>query len=115
LKSREIIDEIRKINPDYQPCIPQKKKFVYYIPVQVEDQVNRALSFYRSGNFDAALVEFLRTLEVKETSIANRCTGDILFSRNDSSAIVYYLKAYPDYKNIPLLEENIRTQSIDRI
>ncbi len=149
LKAGEIHDEIKKIDPDYKPYIPQKKKFVYYIPVQVEDQVNRALSLYRSGDFNAALVEFLKSLEEKETSIANRCTGDILFSRNDTSAIVYYLKAYPDYKNdadfltnlgilylqdrqtgkakdildeirkldpdykkIPMLEENIRAQSM---
>ncbi len=149
LKSQEILSKLKEINPDHKPYIPQKKKFVYYIPIQVENQVNRALFLYRSGDFDAALVEFLKSLEEKETSIANRCTGDILFSRNDSSAIVYYLKAYqdykndadfltnmgilylqdkqtekakdileeikklePDYKNIPLLEENIRAQSM---
>jgi len=32
-------------------------------------------------------------------AIANRYIGDILYTRHDSSAIVYYQKAYPDYKN----------------
>jgi tetratricopeptide (TPR) repeat protein len=99
IKSQEILEQLRKINPNYKPLFPEKKRYVDYIPIQVEDQINRALSYYRSGNFDAALVEFLRSLEDKETSIANRCIGDILFTRNDSSSIVYYLKAYPDYKN----------------
>jgi tetratricopeptide (TPR) repeat protein len=99
IKSQEILEQLRKINPDYKPLFPEKKRYVDYIPIQVENQINRALSYYRSRNFDAALVEFLRSLEVKETSIANRCIGDILFTRNDSNSIVYYLKAYPDYKN----------------
>jgi tetratricopeptide (TPR) repeat protein len=99
IKSQEILEQLRKINLDYKPLFPEKKRYVDYIPIQVEEQINRALSYYRSGNFNAALAEFLRSLEDKETSIANRCMGDILFTRNDSSSIVYYLKAYPDYKN----------------
>ncbi len=99
IKSEEILEELRKIHPDYQPVFPQKKNYVYYVPLQVKGQIDRALAFYKARNFDAALNEFLKSLEVKETFIANRCIGDILFTRDDSSSIVYYLKAYPGYKN----------------
>ena len=96
---QETLDELRKINPAYQPSIPQKKKYAFYLPVQVEAQVNQALSLYRSRKFEAAKNLFVKSLEIKETALANRCLGDILFSENDSSSIEYYLKAYPDYKN----------------
>ena len=98
-KFNEILDKLKKINPKYQPAFPKIKNYAYYIPIQVEDIINEALTYYKSGNFDAALDEFLQSLEVKETAIANRCIGDILFTRNDSSAFIYYLKAYPGYKN----------------
>ena len=98
-KLQETFNELKKLNPDYRFSIPEKKKYVFYLPVQVENELNQALSLYRSQKLDAALKLFSKTLEVKETALANRCIGDILFSRNDSSAIVYYQKAYPDYKN----------------
>ncbi len=95
-----ILTEIKRVDPDYQPTYPtEKKNYVFYLPKQVEDQVNRAFNWYRAANFDKALPEFLKSLEIKETSLANRCIGDILFTQNDSSAIIYYLKAYSDYKN----------------
>ncbi|MBN2350140.1 MAG: hypothetical protein JXJ22_14975 [Bacteroidales bacterium] len=99
IKSQEILEELRKIHPGYQPIFPQKKNYAYYVPVQVKGQIDRALDFYKVKNFDAALDEFLKSLEVKETFIANRCIGDILFTSDDSSSIVYYQKAYPGYKN----------------
>ncbi|MBN2029360.1 tetratricopeptide repeat protein, partial [bacterium] len=98
-KLQETFNELRKINPDYHPVITEKKKYVYYLPVQVEDKINRALSLYQSRKLNAALDLFIKTLEIRETALANRCMGDILFSRNDSTSIVYYLKAYPDYKS----------------
>jgi tetratricopeptide (TPR) repeat protein len=88
------------VNPGFKPEYPlERKNFVFYIPVQVEEQVNKAYSFYMERNFDQALNIFLNSLMIKETSLANRCVGDILFMRSDSSAIVYYQRAYPDYQN----------------
>jgi tetratricopeptide (TPR) repeat protein/lysophospholipase L1-like esterase len=99
-KANEILAEIRKIKPDFQPVYPsEKKKYVYYVPLQVEDRINKAFDLYKSGRFDGALAEFLKTLDIKETSLADRCNGDILFTRNDSNSMLYYRKAYPDYKN----------------
>ncbi len=98
IKSQEILEKLKKINPGYQPVYPEKKNYTHFVPVQVESQIIRALTLYRAAKIDSALAEFLKSLEVKETSIANRYVGDILFKRNDSSSIVYYLKAYPDYK-----------------
>jgi tetratricopeptide (TPR) repeat protein/lysophospholipase L1-like esterase len=99
-KADEVLKEIRKVNPDFKPEYPiERKNYVFYIPVQVEEQVNKAYSFYRERNFDQALGLFLNSLTIKETSLANRCVGDILFTRNDSSAIIYYQRAYPDYQN----------------
>lgn len=102
MQADQILVEIKKVNPGYQPDYPsERKKYVFYLPIQVEEQVNSAFNLYRSGNFDQALEGFIKSLEIRETSLANRCVGDILFMRNDSSAIVYYKKAYPDYKNNP--------------
>jgi tetratricopeptide (TPR) repeat protein len=98
-KSQETLNELRKINPGFQPVIPQKRKYVYFIPVQVEGMVNNGIALCKTGNFDAALDEFLKSLEIKETALANRTIGDILYSRHDSKAILYYQKAYPDYRN----------------
>jgi tetratricopeptide (TPR) repeat protein len=95
----ETLAEIKKIDPGYQPAFPaNKKSFAFLIPVQVKDQVDNAYRLYKSGDFDQALAEFLLSLEIKATPLANRCVGDILFSRNNSKAIIYYQRAYPGYK-----------------
>jgi len=98
-KESEILAEIRKLDPGYHPVFPKNKtSFAFLIPDQVKDQVDKAYRLYKSGDFDQALAEFLISLEIKETPLANRCVGDILFSRNDGNAIIYYQKAYPGYK-----------------
>ena len=98
-KMSATLAEIRKIDPGYQPVFPKYKiSFAFLIPDQVKDQVDQAYRLYKSGDFDQALAEFLISLEIKETPLANRCVGDILFSRNDGNAIIYYQKAYPGYK-----------------
>ncbi|RQW02638.1 hypothetical protein EH222_13425 [candidate division KSB1 bacterium] len=98
-KMLETLAEIRKIDPGYQPAFPtNRKSYPFFIPAQVEDQVERAYELYKAGDFDQALREFLISLDLKETSLANRCVGDILFSRNNSEAIIYYQKAYAGYK-----------------
>ncbi|RQW05273.1 tetratricopeptide repeat protein [candidate division KSB1 bacterium] len=98
-KTSEILVDIRKIDPGYQPAFPAtKKSFPFLIPVQVKDQVDKAYGLYKSGKYDQALTEFLLSLEIKETPLANRCVGDILFSRNNGKAILYYQRAYPGYK-----------------
>ncbi len=98
-ESKEILDEIKSINPGYQ-YLSQKNKRLYvnFIPLQVESQIKYAINYYNKGDYDTALDELLHSIEIKETSIANRIIGDILLRRNDKNAIVYYLKAYPDYK-----------------
>jgi len=99
-RADEILAKLKKINPEYRPVYPEKRKgYVYYIPLQVEDQINEALAYYRSKNFDTALDLFMKSLEIKETALANRCIGDILAFRNDSSSMIYYEKAYPDYNS----------------
>ncbi len=99
-KESETLAEIRKLDPGYHPVFPKNKtSFALLIPDQVKDQVDKAYRLYKSGDFDQALAEFLISLEIKETPLANRCVGDILFSRNDGNALIYYQKAYPGYKN----------------
>ena len=99
-KTKEILNELKEINHGYQPRVQEvKADYVYFVPVQVESQIRKAMDFYHSGNDDAALDILLKSLEIKETSIANRVVGDILIRRNDKNSILYYLKAYPDYKN----------------
>jgi tetratricopeptide (TPR) repeat protein len=106
-KTAELLKEIRKVNKDFQPDYPaDKKNFVFYIPVQVEENVKKAFHFYEDGKQDLALNLFLKTLEIKETSLANRCVGDILRNQKDSLALIYYQKAYPDCsKDIDFLFE----------
>jgi tetratricopeptide (TPR) repeat protein len=99
-KYGEVLAALRKVSPDFQPRLPEKKTgFVFYIPVQVEAQIRKAIGFYNTGDDDTALDILLKTLEIKETSIANRIIGDILIRKNDRNAMVYYLKAWPDYQN----------------
>jgi len=98
-KESETLAEIRKLDPGYHPVFPKNKtSFALLIPDQVKDQVDKAYRLYKSGDFDQALAEFLISLEIKETPLANRCVGDILFSRNDGNALIYYQKAYPGYR-----------------
>ena len=98
-KMLETLAEIKKIDPGYHPVFPKHKtSFAFLIPVQVKEHVDRAYGLYKAGKFDAALSEFLVSLEIKETPLANRCVGDILFSRNDRGAVIYYQKAYAGYK-----------------
>jgi tetratricopeptide (TPR) repeat protein len=100
VRVKKIRRQIEKTDPEFQPVYPaEKKEYALYIPRQVEGQVNQAYEFYATGNFERALPAFLESLKIKETSLANKCIGDILFIRGDSSALVYYQKAFPDYRN----------------
>jgi tetratricopeptide (TPR) repeat protein len=99
VKAQEVLNEIRKINPAFQPFVPPKKNYVNYIPVQVEGIINNALEHCKEGDLETGLKEFLQSLEIKETALANRCIGDILYSKHNSNAILYYQKAYPDYRS----------------
>lgn len=92
------MNQLKTIDPKNIPVVPVRKEYAFYSPVQVEEQVNLAYDLYRNGDFEKAYTYFIRSLEIKETSLANRCIGDILFTRNDSTALVYYQKAYSDYK-----------------
>ena len=75
--------------------------------MQVEKQIQDAMNLYKQHKFEPALKKFLKSLEIKETALANRYVGDILFLNNDSDAIFYYLKAYPDYKRNPDFLNNL--------
>jgi tetratricopeptide (TPR) repeat protein/lysophospholipase L1-like esterase len=92
-------NELKKIKPDFQPLFPERKMdYVYHVPVQVKDMVNEAIKNFNAGHDDAALEMLMKSLEIKETSLSNRIAGDILMRKNDRNALVYFLRAYPDYK-----------------
>ncbi len=99
-KSKVLLVEIKKLNPNYTPDLSrQKTNYALLFPEQVKPLIIRALNHYKAGNIDAALSTFLRSLEIKETPIANRISGDILLKRKNQNAIVFLLKAYPEFKN----------------
>jgi tetratricopeptide (TPR) repeat protein len=101
-KSREVLNEIRKINPNYSTDfrLPEAN-YILLFPAQVKRLIISALNSYNNGDLDTALNELLRSLEIKETPVANRITGEILLKRNHKDAIYYLLKAAPDFKNDP--------------
>jgi tetratricopeptide (TPR) repeat protein len=99
-KSNEIFNELLKIDPGFKPDLSLNSvDFTMLVPVQVKDKVARALDYYKKGNLNAALKEFLESLQIKETAIANRYAGEILIRQNDKNAMILLLRAYPDYKN----------------
>jgi tetratricopeptide (TPR) repeat protein len=99
-KSKVLLAKLKKLNPDYIPDLsPQKTNYVLLFPEQVKPLIISALNHYKAGKIDAALNTFLRSLEIKETPIANRISGEILLKRKNPNAIVYLLKAYPEFKN----------------
>lgn len=98
-KSKEVLNEIRKTHPEFQAILPEKPVYVQNIPVQVAPAIWEAVALYRAGSDDAALKILLSSLETKETPLANRVIGDILMRKGDKNSVLYYLKAYPDYKN----------------
>lgn len=99
-KSKALLGEIKKLNPDYTPDLSrQKTNYTLLFPEQVKNLIIKALDQYKAGNPDAALTDLLKSLEIKETPIANRISGEILLKRKNQNAIVYLLKAYPDFKN----------------
>ena len=101
-KAKEILSELQKTDPRIQPNYQgEVKDYVYFFPIQVEEQLKKAMTLYMGKNFDAALDEFLKSMEIKETALANRCVGDILLAKNDNHAMLYYQKAYPDYQKNP--------------
>lgn len=98
-KYSEIFNELKKINPEFQMNVEvNKTEYVYYVPVQVESQIKHGLELFNKRKDEEALQVLLNTLEIKETSLANRIVGELLLSRNDRNSIVYFLKAYEDYK-----------------
>jgi tetratricopeptide (TPR) repeat protein len=100
VKSRELLIKLRRINPAYEPQFSdQKLQYNFIVPIQVENIVHRALKHFKEGNLDSALEEFLYSLEIKETPLANRMVGEILIRKNNNDATIYFLKAYPDFKD----------------
>jgi tetratricopeptide (TPR) repeat protein len=107
-KSKEIFRELRQIDPVYRLNLPKKRAdYTSIVPLQVKSLIDLALENYRKGNFDVALKEFLASLEIKETALANFNVGEILVKKNDKNAIIFLLKAYPEYKNDMNLLYNI--------
>ncbi len=107
-KSESLLLEIRKLNPAYTPVLSRPKtSYALLFPQQVKNLIISALDKYKTGDMDAALEDFLRSLEIKETAIANRISGEILLKRNDQNAIVHLLKAYPEFKNDPNFLSNL--------
>ncbi len=99
-KSRELLNEMRKINPGFNPDLTGPRiNYMLLFPVQVKKLIINALNNYNNGDPDTALKQLLRSLEIKETPVANRITGEILLKRNHKDAIYYLLKASPDFKN----------------
>ncbi len=99
IKSRELLMKLRRINPTYKPQFSdQKLQYSLIVPIQVENIIHRALNHFKEGNLDNALEEFLYSLDIKETPLANRMVGEILIRKNDKDAILYFLKTYPDFK-----------------
>jgi len=97
--AEEALNKLKKINPDFIPRIPeQRMDYVYHVPVQVRDLINEGIRSFNAGHDDAALEMLLKSMEIKETSLSNRITGDILMRKNDKNTLVYFLRAYPDYK-----------------
>jgi tetratricopeptide (TPR) repeat protein len=93
------LNELKKIKPDFQPRHPERKiDYVYHVPVQVKYLIKEGIKNFNAGRDDAALEILLKSLEIKETSLSNRLAGDILMRKNDRNALVYFLRAYPDYK-----------------
>jgi tetratricopeptide (TPR) repeat protein len=105
--AEKTFNELKKIQPDFQVRFPEKKMdYVYHVPVQVKNLVNEAIGDFNTGHDSAALELLLESLEIKETSLANRIAGDILMRKNDRNALVYFLRAYPDYnKDINFLSD----------
>jgi len=105
--SSAMLKTLKITDPGFQVRLPEKKiGYVFYVPVQVEAQIRKAIDLINQGNDTVALELLLRSLEIRETSIANRVAGSILMGKNDKNAILYYLRAYPDYsKDIDFLLE----------
>ena len=98
-KSATLLDALKKEDPDYPVKLPAKRMdYVYYVPVQVEGLIREAISQYKKGNDTISLDLLQQSLEIRETSLANRIAGSILMKKYDRNAILYYLRAYPDYK-----------------
>lgn len=99
-KSEVVLKKLQSVNPGYKPN-PEAKKtdYSYIVPDQVKNHVNRAIYYYKKGDYDSALTELRESLKIKETAVANKLTGEILMGRNDKTAIIYLLRAYPEYKN----------------
>ena len=99
-KSKVLLDEIKKLNPDFNPDLSrQKVNYVLLFPMQVQKLIITALDNYKAGNLDVALELLLKSLEIKETPIASRLCGEILLKRKKQNAIIHLLKAYPEFKN----------------
>ncbi len=100
IKSKALLNEIKKTDPDYVPDLSLRKTdYALLFPEQVRPLIISALNHYKAGNTDAALSTFLKSLDIKETPIANRISGEILLKRKNQNALVFLLKAYPEFKN----------------
>lgn len=98
-------EQIKKVEKDFNTQYPDAKTpYMYLLPNQVEDIVNKAYLAYKEKDFDMALKLFKASLDIKETSLANRSIGDILAMNDDKNALIYYKRAYVDYSNdLPFL------------
>ncbi|HPR32657.1 MAG TPA: hypothetical protein PLK12_11190 [Prolixibacteraceae bacterium] len=119
-EAREISDMIAVLYPGESPePVPELQSILSVIPTQVGGYIREALQYLEEGEQDLALEKLRQSLRIKETPLANRVVGEILFERNEKNAIIHLLKAFPDCKNDPdflsnLCLYNIRNRDFSR-
>ncbi|MBN1599476.1 MAG: tetratricopeptide repeat protein [Bacteroidales bacterium] len=99
----QILNLIHEYDPGSKGNIPAKEyTYMQYIPLQVRDMINEAKNQMRNGKLDDALTLLLKSLEIKDSYVANRFIGEIYFNTGKNTEARYYLeKIIPEFEHDP--------------
>jgi len=98
-KKQEIAKELRQLGITQNiPVEAYPFEYSSYIPLNIESEFNKALS-YSTSNIDSARYYLERCLEINDCPVVNLYLGDVLYQNQDLDALNYYQKAYTAYAN----------------
>ena len=83
-----------------QPIPRRPLEYEKYVPHDIENIYNRALSLSRSDS-DSALYYYFTCLETNDCPLVNFRIGDILYQKQDKSVLHFYEKAYDGFSKDP--------------
>lgn len=101
-KSRETLEEIRKLDPSFSPDKASGGKYIV-LPQEVRSYIERARRLIDEGKLDEAADVMQQSLRIRQTAYQYLLLGSVLAQQRKMEALPYLEKAYVEIKDDPAL------------